>query len=96
MKTPESFEKADVDKYLESIGAYILKPTTFGFGKSGAPDRVCCYLGYFAGFEIKREGKEPTAIQNRRMKEIREAGGVAFWGTAEKVIKEFEDWRQNV
>lgn len=99
MKTPESYEKEDIDKYLESIGAANFKPATGGFGKSGCPDRLVCIRkvssaeGGFWGIEVKREGKEPTALQWERIKEIEKAGGKATWGTAERVIKEIERWR---
>lgn len=90
MHSPEWFEKRDIDKYLESIGAYVVKPATFGQGKSGVPDRVCCIKGRFIGIEVKRPGKKPTPIQGRRMAEIRAVGGDAVWGTAEKVIGELK------
>ena len=89
MRTPESYEKADIGKYLDSIGAWYFKPTTSGFGKSGAPDIIGCYKGAFFSIEVKREGKEPTALQWARIKEIEAVGGKAFWGTAGKVIPEF-------
>ena len=94
MRSPEGYEKAEIDAFLKSIGAYVVTVTTFGYGGSGAPDRVCCLGGRFVGIEVKREGKEPTAIQDRRMSEIRKAGGVAFWGTSEKVIGEMNQWLQ--
>ena len=90
MRTPESWEKEEIDKYLDKIGAYVVKQTTFGMGKSGHADRVCCIRGVFVAIEVKREGKEPTAIQWRRMKEVTDAGGKAFWGTAAKVIPELK------
>ena len=95
MHSPEWFEKRDIDAYLESIGAYVVKPATFGQGKSGVPDRVCCIRrqtspAWFVAIEVKRPGKKPTAIQERRMQEITEAGGIAVWGTAEKVIGELK------
>jgi hypothetical protein len=90
MHSPEWFEKRDIDKYLESIGAYVVKPATFGQGKSGVPDRVCCIHGTFVGIEVKRPGKDPTAVQERRMGEVQQAGGIAIWGTAEKVIGELK------
>lgn len=90
MKTPESFEKAEICKYLDSIGAWYFKPMMNGFGKAGVPDIIACWRGYFFGIEVKREGKKPTALQERRMAEINEANGVALWGTAEKVIKELD------
>jgi Holliday junction resolvase len=88
MKTPESKEKAKIKKYLGSIGAWHFSPYMAGFGKSGVPDIVCCYKGQFWAIEVKREGKPPTELQKRRMQEIERAGGVALWGTAEKVIRE--------
>lgn len=93
MKTPEGFEKADIDKYLKGIEAYIVKPTSGGYGASGVPDRVCCIDGHFWGIEVKREGKGPTPIQEARMLEITLAGGYAIAGTAAHVCVELENWR---
>ncbi len=86
MKTPESFEKAEICKYLDSIGAWYFKPMMTGFGKSGVPDIIVCLNGKFISIEVKREGKEPTPLQNKRMEEIKRAGGGALWGTAERVV----------
>ncbi len=94
MKTPEGYEKADIDKYLVSIGAYNVKTQNAGFGASGQPDRVVCINGWFWGIEVKREGKGPTPIQTNRMNEIRAAGGLAVAGTASVVIAAIEAWRR--
>ena len=91
MKTPEKYVKDDVAAYLKGIGAYVVKPATFGYGGSGAPDRVCCFAGRFIGIEVKREGKTPTALQHRRLKEIHATGGVAIWGdSSEKIIEQLK------
>lgn len=87
MKTPESYEKDDICKYLDSIGAWYFKPYMGGYGKRGTPDIIACVNGKFWSVEAKREGKEPTALQWKRMEDIEKAGGVAVWGTAEKVIE---------
>jgi Holliday junction resolvase len=87
MKTPESFEKAEICKYLDFIGAWYFKPMMNGFGKAGVPDIIVCLNGAFIAIEVKREGKEPTPIQVRRMREIWGAGGKALTGTAEVVIR---------
>jgi len=92
MKTPEGYEKADIDKFLASIGAYVAKPATFGYGKSGLSDRLVCIKGKFVAIEVKREGKQPTPLQWQRMKEVEAAGGKAFWGTAAKVCSEINNW----
>jgi Holliday junction resolvase len=86
MKTPESFEKAEICRYLDSIGAWYFKPMMNGFGKAGVPDIVACYQGRFIGVEVKREGKVPTPIQERRLDEIRRRRGIGVAGTAKQVI----------
>jgi hypothetical protein len=95
MRTPESFEKAEVDAFLKKLGpeiAWWFNPYMAGFGKSGVGDKVVCLCGCFWDVEIKRPGKEPTAIQERRMNEVRRAGGRAVAGTAEVVIAVMREW----
>lgn len=88
MKTPEGYVKADVRKYLKSIGAYFFSNTTFGYGASGQPDICCCIKGRFVGLELKAPGKMPTAIQLARIKEIGKNGGFAFWSTNVDEVRE--------
>lgn len=95
MKTPEAWEKSEIDKYLKSIGAYVAKPATFGYGASGLSDRLVCIDGCFWAIEVKREGKEPTPLQAKRLDEVSRAGGETTWGTAAKVIAEIVLWRQH-
>lgn len=92
MHSPEWYEKRDIDQFLAEIGCYIVKPTTGGFGASGTADRVICCRGRFAAIEVKRPGGKPTALQNKRMREVEDAGGKAFWGHAAKVIPEIKAW----
>jgi hypothetical protein len=97
MKTPEFYEKQDIDEFLKSLifdgnSLWFFCPYMAGYGKSGVPDRAGCWRGKFFAIEVKLPGKEPTPIQWRRMAEIEAAGGKTFWGTAEKVIPEFEAW----
>ena len=67
-------------------------PLMAGYGKSGVPDIVGCLYGAFFGIEVKRPGKEPTAIQARRMREIARTNGIAFAGTADIVIQDLKNW----
>ena len=93
MKTPEGYEKDEIKKYLDTLpNCWYFCPMTHGFGKSGVPDIVACINGRFWGLEVKRPGKEPTAIQERRMLEICKARGKAFAGTAAVVIKYIRDY----
>jgi Holliday junction resolvase len=86
MMTPEGWEKKDLDAFLDEIGAYVVKPATGGYGASGHADRICCIQGMFFSCEVKREGKEPTVLQARRMEEVEKAGGFAVAGTAAVII----------
>lgn len=92
----EWFEKRDICKYLDSIGAWHFKPTTMGFGGSGVPDIIGCYKGWFFSIEVKREGKDPTKLQEKRMEQIAKTGGATFWGTAERVITALRGWVMEV
>ena len=85
MKTPEGYEKADVIKYLKSIGAYYFCPVQTGYGQQTV-DIIACINGVFWGLEIKREGKLQTKRQLEHANNIMKAGGHIAWGTANKVI----------
>lgn len=95
MRSPEGFEKAEIDAFLKKLGpglCWVFKPYMAGYGKSGVPDYCLCICGAFWAIEVKRPGKEPTAIQYRRMEEIWRARGHAVAGTAEVVIQALRDW----
>lgn len=91
MRTPESYEKEAIKKFLDTLGAdcWHYAPFMKGFGKNGVPDRVGVYKGRFFSIEVKREGPKPTPIQTRRMAEISKAGGWTIAGTAAVVIPAF-------
>ena len=93
MRTPESYEKAEIKKYLDKIQAWYFLPYAAAFGRAGIPDIVGCYRGSFFSIEVKREGKFPTPLQIQRMSEITAAGGRALSGTAKAVIATFEELR---
>ncbi len=95
MRSPEGHEKTEIKRYLNEGKPIVwyFCPYMAGFGKSGVPDIIGNhrYKGAFS-IEVKREGKLPTPIQNRRMEEMALAGYQTFWGVAAKVIAEFEAW----
>ena len=94
MKTPEWYEKDEIRKRFDSLKPHVKYNITrmSGWGENGVSDIVGCYRSQYFAVEVKRPGKEPTPVQWRRINETTEAGGKAFWGTAEKVIQEFEAW----
>ena len=76
--TPEGKVKEKVKKILKDMNAYYVMPATGGYGSSGAPDFLVCLDGLFYGIECKANGNQPTALQLKHMKDIRDAGGKAI------------------
>lgn len=60
------------------MGAYYFYPVTGGYGKSGVPDIIGCHAGLFFGIECKAGKNKPTALQEKNLKEIKAAGGLAL------------------
>jgi len=78
MSTPESRVKDKVKKLLDAHGVYYFMPATGGYGRSGVPDFVCCFRGRFFAIECKAGLNDPTALQQREMRRIEEAGGITY------------------
>jgi len=76
--TPEGKVKKVVVAQLKQLGAYYFSPMTGGYGKSGVPDIIACYQGYFFGIECKAGDNKPTALQNKNLDGIEDAGGFSF------------------
>lgn len=77
--TPEAKVKAKVVDILKKLGVYYFFPATHGMGRSGVPDIICCLPGgLFLAIECKAGGGKLTALQEREIKRIREAGGHAL------------------
>jgi Holliday junction resolvase len=75
--TPEKKVKDKVVKVLKAEGVYYFFPATFGMGRSGVPDIICCANGKFLAIECKAGKNKPTDLQEREMALIRTSGGVA-------------------
>jgi hypothetical protein len=75
--TPEGKVKAEVKKYLATLGAWYTMPAGTGFGSSGVPDFLVCHQGRFVGIETKAPGKikNTTTMQERQLQAISAAGG---------------------
>lgn len=76
-QTPEKLVKNKVVAQLKQLGVYYFFPTTFGMGRSGVPDIICCVNGLFLGIECKAGSNKPTPLQIREIEAIRMAGGTA-------------------
>jgi len=76
--TPEKKVKAEVVKVLKSFGAYYFYPVTGGYGASGVPDIVGCYMGKFFAIECKAGKSKTTALQEKNIAQIITQGGLAI------------------
>ena len=85
--TPEGKVKKQVVEILKKHGVYYFFPVSGGYGKSGVPDIICCVNGMFLAIECKAEGGKLTALQNRELDRIEEAGGVPLVITPEHIGK---------
>ena len=73
--TPEAKVKKKVVDVIKKNDAYYFFPATGGYGRSGVPDVVCCYRGYFVAIECKAGTNKPTPLQEAEMAKIRQAQG---------------------
>lgn len=74
--TPEKKVKLKVRAILDwHEDVYYFTPMTGGYGRSGVPDIVGCYKGYFFAIECKAGKGTTTALQDKNIKEIEKAGG---------------------
>lgn len=78
MLTEEASLKAKCRAYLKRLGAYRFSPVQMGMGATTVDD-LFCLRGRFCGVEYKAAGKRPTPRQDLTMREIKTAGGAAFW-----------------
>lgn len=76
--TPEAKVKAKVKKLLDELRIYWFFPATHGYGRSGVPDIIGCFAGLFVAVECKAGKGKLTALQEREIERIKEAGGFTF------------------
>jgi len=74
---PEVVVKKKITELLKKHGAYYFTPVTSGFGSSGVPDFVACIKGKFIGIEAKAGKGKTTALQDKNLAQIMDAGGIA-------------------
>ena len=83
--TPEGKVKAAVKKILDQYGVYHFSPAANGYGRVGVPDIICCVCGYFLAIECKAGKGKTTALQDRELVAIIDAGGAALVINEDKV-----------
>jgi Holliday junction resolvase len=77
-QTPEGKVKTAVRKMLLKHGIYYFMPPGMGLGRSGIPDIIGCKNGKFIAIECKAGKGKTTALQERELLAICNAGGFTF------------------
>ena len=96
MSTPEGKVKSKVDAILAKYTNVLINPTTKGYGKSGAADKITCIEGIFIAIETKSNQavgikKYPTKLQQRFLANVLRNGGAVAVVNEDNVIY-LEDW----
>jgi len=89
--TPEAKVKEKIKKILKEHGVYYAMPMGTGYGNSGVPDFLCCVNGKFLAIEAKAGKGIPTALQEKNLRDIKVAGGIALV-INETNIEELKTW----
>ena len=76
--TPESKVKKRVRETLDKLGVYHFMPPANGFGRAGIPDIIACMDGHFIAIECKAGSGKTTALQERELNRIHNAGGTTY------------------
>lgn len=90
-QTPEAKVKEKIKKILKAHGVWYAMPMGTGYGNSGVPDFLCCIKGKFLAVEAKAGKGIPTALQEKNIRDIENAGGDA-WVVRETNIENFETY----
>ena len=77
-----------IKRYLDSLGAYHVKIHGSAYMPAGTPDILACVRGRFVGIEVKKpKGGVVSALQKLKIKQIRNAGGVALVATSVEEVE---------
>ena len=76
--TPEAKVKAKVRRILDELDIYYFFPPANGYGRAGIPDVIGCVNGRFIAIECKAGKNTTTALQERELQRITDAGGFAM------------------
>lgn len=76
--TPEAAVKKKIKDILKELQCYSFSPIGGAYSSRGVPDIIGCLHGIFFGIEAKAGKGKTTALQDRELQRIREAGGIAL------------------
>jgi len=73
--TPEAKVKKQIKQILEELNVWFFMPPANGYGRAGIPDFIGCLRGQFIAIEAKAGKGKTTALQDREIQRIKDAGG---------------------
>jgi Holliday junction resolvase len=76
--TPEAKVKARLKDILKELGCYSFSPIGGAYSSRGVPDIIGCLHGIFFAIEAKAGKGKTTALQDRELQRIRDAGGIGM------------------
>ena len=76
--TPEAKVKQRIKDILKELECYSFSPIGGAYSSRGVPDIVGCLNGVFFGIEAKAGKGKTTALQDRELQRIKDAGGIAL------------------
>lgn len=88
MRTPSEKSIRDgIVRYLKNVGAWHV--VTTGVGRSGVPDLLVCYRGFFVALEVKKPvGGKVSKLQQIELDRLRRAGARGGVVTSVDQVKE--------
>ena len=95
--TPEAKVKKKVKEILDQMGVYHFSPMQNGMGRAGIPDIIGCLDGCFLAIECKAGKGTTTALQERELTRIQNAGGYALVVNETNInqLWEIKEWITN-
>ena len=95
--TPEAKVKKKVKEILDQMGVYHFSPMQNGMGRAGIPDIIGCLDGCFIAIECKAGKGKTTALQERELTRIQNAGGYALVVNETNInqLWEIKEWITN-
>lgn len=76
--TKENLVKKKVKDILKELECYSFSPIGGAYSSRGVPDIIGCLNGVFFGIEAKAGKGKTTALQDRELQRIKDAGGIAL------------------
>ena len=98
MKPETRFRIGKVVPFLKSL-PHCYFDAVQQLAKRGSPDLYVCIRGLFIGMELKSEHGKPTLLQEQKLKEIEDAGGMGLvvypenWGGIKTRLIEISEGR---